>query len=174
MEMPELRQEIAEISIRVQYGVKAQLIPLVRLKNIGRVRARRLFNAGITNRKDILNTDTAVLVRILGQHLARQLKGGRPGEEQGDGQGSALLPPTADPGDLTALPGIGVKLAGKLRENGILSVNDLLNSDTAVLARIIGSQRAQAVLAALSREEKEADEEREPVRKGQVSISDFL
>ena len=177
MESPEFRSDISEISIRVQYGVKAELLPLVRLKNIGRIRARRLFNAGITNKKDILAADPPVLIRILGQHLTRQLRGSDQGgrgspEQSSAGQG---VPHHSD--DLTGLPGIGEKLAAKLRANGILSVSDLLKTDITVLSPIIGSKRAESVIAALSDDEGEKQEpqkEKGVVRQGQWSISDFI
>lgn len=175
MELPDLRQEIAEINIRVQYGVKPELIPLVKLKNIGRVRARRLFNAGIVNRKAIQETDMAVLTRILGQHLARQLKGEIPKGMQEDDQKGIESDITHTSDGLTSLPGIGPKLAEKLRMNGITSINDLLKSDIEILSGIIGAKKAGAILATLSKEEgEEIREKKVQQRQGQWSISDFL
>jgi helicase len=40
-------RELAKLAIRVRHGVKEELIDLVRVKGIGRVRARSLFSAGI-------------------------------------------------------------------------------------------------------------------------------
>jgi len=176
MELPEFRDEIAHISTRVQHGVKAELLPLVRLKNIGRIRARRLFNAGITSPTKFRDAGPAVLTRILGKHLAKQLltkTGGHgiSGTEMADDN-------LVRDDDLTSLPGIGEKMAEKLRESGINSPADLLKSEFETIARIIGSKRAEKVISTLSEEGKNSelpdDQKREePVRKGQWSISDF-
>ena len=73
MELPAFRDEISRAGTRVQYGVKEELLPLVSLKNIGRVRARQLYNAGYTGVTRIREAGLPELTRILGQHLARQL-----------------------------------------------------------------------------------------------------
>ncbi len=39
--------ELAKLAVRVKHGVKEELIDLVRVKGVGRVRARSLFSAGI-------------------------------------------------------------------------------------------------------------------------------
>ena len=54
------------LEMRVANGVKEELIPLISLKGIGRVRARRLFSRGITNPAELLAADKAELVSILG------------------------------------------------------------------------------------------------------------
>ena len=67
-------REIEKVRKRVRYGVKEELLPLVRIKNIGRVRSRRLFNAGIKNMKEIEKTDFLELKQILGERIARSLR----------------------------------------------------------------------------------------------------
>jgi helicase len=67
-------REIEKVRKRLRYGVKEELLPLVRIKNIGRVRARTLFNHGITNMRDVEKTDFSMLKRLLGEHVARSLK----------------------------------------------------------------------------------------------------
>lgn len=42
-----------KIALRIKYGVREELLSLVELKGIGRVRARKLFNAGIKKPSDI-------------------------------------------------------------------------------------------------------------------------
>ena len=174
MELPEFRDEIAHISLRVQHGVKAELIPLVRLKNIGRVRARRLFNAGITSPVQFREAGPAVLTRILGKHLARQLLTKTGGGEKSETGG--VEEEVFGDDKFTSLPGIGKKLAEKLRENGFNTTGDLLNGNVETIAKIIGSKRAASVLTKLSEKseyEEQLDEKKEPVKKGQWSISDF-
>ncbi|MCK4433431.1 MAG: DEAD/DEAH box helicase [Methanomicrobia archaeon] len=67
-------REIENTRKRLRYGVKEELLPLVRIRNIGRVRSRVLFNNGIKNLRDIENTDFETLKRLLGESLARSLK----------------------------------------------------------------------------------------------------
>jgi len=50
-----LSSEIArKLELRLKHGVKEELLPLTSIKNIGRVRARKLFNAGIRNFEELL------------------------------------------------------------------------------------------------------------------------
>jgi len=58
---------------RVHYGVREELLPLVRLKGIGRVRARKLFNAGFHSVHDIASADPRVLAELIGPKVAQGL-----------------------------------------------------------------------------------------------------
>ena len=66
-----------KLSMRVKYGVKEQLLALVELRGIGRARARKLFNAGISRpseiRKNILKVET-LLGKKTTDSLKKQLK----------------------------------------------------------------------------------------------------
>ncbi|MDD1728727.1 MAG: ATP-dependent DNA helicase [Methanospirillum sp.] len=155
MELPTFRSEISQIGTRVQYGVKEELLPLVRLRNIGRIRARRLYNAGYTDKEHLKQAGLPVLTRILGQHLARQIMkdvGAKTVEVvEPTGTGSTLNFSVSESAeDLTDLPTIGTKLAAKLNKQGIYSVNDLLTTDHTTLVGIIGSKRTVTVLEALA------------------------
>jgi helicase len=55
-----------ELSIRLKYGIKEELIKLVELKNIGRVRARKLFNNNIKTINDI-KKDPNKFIDIIGK-----------------------------------------------------------------------------------------------------------
>lgn len=66
--------EITKIRVRLKYGVREELLPLVRLKNIGRVRARRLFSEGIRTLGDVRSVDTGKLSAILGAQVAANVK----------------------------------------------------------------------------------------------------
>ncbi len=50
---------------RVEHGVSAELLDLVGVRGIGRKRARRLYDAGITTRSELRNADKAVVLRAL-------------------------------------------------------------------------------------------------------------
>ncbi|MEM7822673.1 MAG: DEAD/DEAH box helicase [Candidatus Aenigmatarchaeota archaeon] len=63
-----------KLRIRLQYGVKEELLPLVRLKGIGRVRARLLYNAGLKRIADLRKAPVESLERLLGPSLARDIK----------------------------------------------------------------------------------------------------
>ena len=66
--------DIKKLRIRMKYGTKEELIPLLRLEGIGKVRARKLYSNGIKDIADIKNSDLVKLVQILGDSLAKSLK----------------------------------------------------------------------------------------------------
>ncbi|HUS78344.1 MAG TPA: helix-hairpin-helix domain-containing protein, partial [Patescibacteria group bacterium] len=61
---------------RVRYGVTERLLPLVRLRGIGRVRARVLYNAGFQTAASLKRAPLRRLVEIplIGPKLAKQIK----------------------------------------------------------------------------------------------------
>ncbi len=195
MEIPAFRKVISQIGTRVQYGVKEELLPLVQLRNIGRVRARRLYNAGYSSKEKIRQAGLPSLTRMLGQHLARQILTdvGAPITEQQYSEGKNVHTTGLDSGnpeELTELPSIGVKLAAKLKEHGINSITDLLTTDYEVLSAIVGSKRAEIVIQHISERFQEGERgtsdttlsslpERtqnfdKPKKTGQQSFNDFL
>lgn len=48
------KEWFGELELRIQYGVRSNLLPLCRLPNIGKTRAQKLFDAGITSPNSIL------------------------------------------------------------------------------------------------------------------------
>ncbi len=74
LEHKELIKEIIKLRIRIDHGVKEELIPLLRFEGIGRVRARKLFSAGIKDVGDVKNTDIANLKQLVGDKTALSLK----------------------------------------------------------------------------------------------------
>jgi len=58
--------DIKNLSIQVRKGTKRELMELVRLKNIGRVRARRLYNAGYRSIEDLKRANVEDLSKIKG------------------------------------------------------------------------------------------------------------
>ncbi len=69
-----LLSELRKARVRIKYGVKEELIPLVRLQQIGRVRARKLFNAGLKNISDLKKIPLSSLERIVGSKVAAIIK----------------------------------------------------------------------------------------------------
>ena len=58
--------------VRLRYGIKEELMDLVRLSQIGRVRARLLYENGIRSVADI-KADPARVRRILGKETAEMI-----------------------------------------------------------------------------------------------------
>ncbi|HLD19211.1 MAG TPA: helicase-related protein [Candidatus Nanoarchaeia archaeon] len=74
LKMQPLLKEIVKTRIRLRYGVKEELLPLLRLKGIGRVRARKLHNNKIRTIGDVKKSDIATLKAILGEKVALETK----------------------------------------------------------------------------------------------------
>jgi len=69
-----LIREIIKLRLRIRYGVKEELLTLVRLESIGRVRARNLFRNKLRDLGDLRNADLATLTQILGEKTALGVK----------------------------------------------------------------------------------------------------
>ncbi len=65
---------IRKLRVRLEYGVKEELLPLVRLKGIGRIRARKLFNSGIKTISDLKKIPLESLARLVGEKTAYKIK----------------------------------------------------------------------------------------------------
>lgn len=74
MHYQSLIKEIVKLRLRLKYGVKEELLPLVRLENIGRVRARILFRNRLRDIKDLKNIDLQTLAQMIGEKVALSVK----------------------------------------------------------------------------------------------------
>ena len=70
----QLNKEIVKLRLRLRHGVKEELLPLIRMKGIGRVRARRLYANRIKDVGDVKRADVTKLVQILGHNVALSIK----------------------------------------------------------------------------------------------------
>lgn len=70
----DILKDIRKVRIRVKHGVSEELLPLVRLKGIGRVRARMLFSSGLKTLEDLRKVPQTSLERIIGPGVAKQIK----------------------------------------------------------------------------------------------------
>jgi helicase len=70
----EIANQMNRLRLRIKYGVKEELLPLISLKNIGRVRARLLFKNGIKSYSDIKTAPIERLEKIVGKNVAKHLK----------------------------------------------------------------------------------------------------
>jgi helicase len=71
----DILKELRKLRVRVSYGVREELLPLVRLKGVGRVRARMLYSSGLRSLEELRRVPQASLERIIGPKVARQIKG---------------------------------------------------------------------------------------------------
>ena len=74
MQLQNILKEIIKVRIRVKSGVKEELIPLLKLDQVGRVRARKLYYNGIKSIGDVKEADLMKLVQILGKQVAISVK----------------------------------------------------------------------------------------------------
>jgi len=74
MHLSDIGKEISKIRVRLKYGVKEELLTLLRLKGVGRVRARKLYQNGIKDIGGVKKADLGKLGVILGKKLAADVK----------------------------------------------------------------------------------------------------
>ena len=72
----DLLTEIHNLRSRIKYGVREELIPIVALEGIGRVRARALYDAGLTDIRKLAKVSGSKLAAIskIGPTVAAKLK----------------------------------------------------------------------------------------------------
>jgi helicase len=70
---PAFQTQIREYEICMKNGIRRELLPLVKLRGIGRVRARRLFNNNITSPDAALAAGIESVTRIIGRGIAEQI-----------------------------------------------------------------------------------------------------
>lgn len=68
--------DLHEMRTRIRYGIKPELLELVKLRGVGRVRARALFDRGYRTIEDLRNTSYDRLKQIptVGEAVARNIK----------------------------------------------------------------------------------------------------
>ncbi|MEK6846214.1 MAG: hypothetical protein AABY26_05615, partial [Nanoarchaeota archaeon] len=66
--------EISKLRVRVKYGAKEELLPLLRVRGIGRIRSRKLVQNGIKDLGDLKKVDITSLGQILGKAVAEEVK----------------------------------------------------------------------------------------------------
>jgi helicase len=72
----EILSKMAELRLRIEAGIKAELVQLVRLRGIGRVRARTLYNAGYKTISDLRKASVTELMKVplIGSTLSKKIK----------------------------------------------------------------------------------------------------
>jgi helicase len=74
LKLHSLIKELSKLRFRLQYGVKEELIPLLQLRNVGRVRARTMFKNNIRDIADVKKADYSNLAHLLGKNVALDIK----------------------------------------------------------------------------------------------------
>jgi len=70
----DIEKEFNKLKFRVEYGVKEELFSLLKLKGIGRIRARKLFGNKVRNLGDLKKIDVSALAKLVGKKIAIDLK----------------------------------------------------------------------------------------------------
>jgi len=70
----ELLKDVRKTRLRVKYGIMEELLPFIKLKGVGRVRARRLYGSGIKSLATLRKTSQQQLARIVGPATADSIK----------------------------------------------------------------------------------------------------
>jgi len=72
----DLLPHLARLTVRIEKGVKPELLPLVKLEGIGRARARVLYNSGLRSVDDVKRAPLPKLtgLPLIGPRLAQKIK----------------------------------------------------------------------------------------------------
>jgi len=81
---------LKKLRVRMEKGVKEELLPLISLEGIGRVRARKLYNSGFRKLEDLRKAPLETLAKIVGEKTARKIKSQLEGREKEETQATLL------------------------------------------------------------------------------------
>ena len=70
----EVDKDLEKLRIRLKHGIDEELLSLVKYDQIGRVRARKLYDYGIRNKRDIKEVNFEKLKKLIGKKTAGLLK----------------------------------------------------------------------------------------------------
>jgi replicative superfamily II helicase len=72
----DILETLSDLRIRTKYGVKQELLPLIKLEGVGRIRARALYNAGFVDIKILKSTSESTISSIskIGPSIAKKIK----------------------------------------------------------------------------------------------------
>jgi helicase len=92
---------LTDLMTRMEQGVKQELLDLVRLKGVGRVRARSLFKKGYVNREALRRADARQIANVIGisDILAQSIK-----KQVGDADESEMTVPIGETSEASAEP----------------------------------------------------------------------
>ena len=67
-------KEVKKLRFRLKHGARKELIPLLKLKNIGRVRARKMYRNGIKTIGDVKRAEVSTLFQLIGKATTAKIK----------------------------------------------------------------------------------------------------
>lgn len=102
---PDWMRPLQDLTLRLEHGVKEQLLPLVRLRGVGRIRARTLWAAGFHKPADLKGVPLQRLVALpgIGETLARDLLRQVGGDADAEAPEPAAAPPRKGKGQASVL-----------------------------------------------------------------------
>jgi helicase len=68
-----LTRDARDLAVRVDYGVSKELMDLIELEGVGRVRARKLYEAGYKDREAVRKAELEALAALLGEKVASKI-----------------------------------------------------------------------------------------------------
>ena len=154
MAIPAAYNAISTVMLRTQHGVKAELLPLVKLRDIGRIRARRMYNAGMKDDASILAAGHSQLARIIGATLAQRVI-----LEVAKRSNTEIIPEEYKDKEnsekkylskITDLPGIGPKKAEILHSYGYATVESVKQATPDEISKIIGAAAAKKIFSSFT------------------------
>jgi len=69
-----LIKELEKVRIRLHHGAKEELLPLLRLTGIGRIRARKLYNNKLRTLEELKKADLTMLSQLIGKQISLSVK----------------------------------------------------------------------------------------------------
>ena len=70
----DLLSHVRKARLRVKYGIKEELLPLVKIRGVGRARARMLFNRGYKSLEKIRSAPVTAIAQVVGPNIAKDIK----------------------------------------------------------------------------------------------------
>lgn len=91
---PDWQTALSDLGLRLEHGIREDALPMIRLKGIGRIRARNLIRAGFKRPADLKGTPPSRIAKIpgFGDVLARELL-----KQVGDDPSKTPEPPEPGP-----------------------------------------------------------------------------
>ena len=68
-----VKSQIKKLRVRMKYGVRMELLPLLNLKGVGRKRARELYKRGVTSPSKLKEMPKETLIQVLGEKRTNTL-----------------------------------------------------------------------------------------------------
>ena len=72
--LDEVEKDLEKLRLRLQHGIKEELLNLISYDQIGRVRARKLYDHGIRDQEDIREVNFEKLKKLIGNKTGKKLK----------------------------------------------------------------------------------------------------